>query len=143
MATIVPCGSPPAARVWHGSAAGGSINFREDSPIAAVTQQSSRNSRHENPSRNRGQQHECRTHRVPTRTPRLRPRKPQLATIHRLRPKRQRRPPRRLSSRPRKPPTRNPPRKNLLRKNLLRKNLLRKNLASKNLPRKNLPKHRR
>src|ERR1700724_1148819 len=37
MATIVPCGSPPAARVWHGSAAGGSINFREDTPIAAVT----------------------------------------------------------------------------------------------------------
>src|SRR6202162_615122 len=37
MSTIVPCGSPPAARVWHGSAAGGSINFREDSPIAVVT----------------------------------------------------------------------------------------------------------
>src|SRR6202043_748003 len=37
MATIVPCGSPPAARVWHGSAAGGSINFREDSPFAVVT----------------------------------------------------------------------------------------------------------
>src|ERR1700693_3645771 len=37
MATIVACGSPPAARVWHGSAAGGSINFREDSPFAVVT----------------------------------------------------------------------------------------------------------